>query len=78
MQNNNCFEYRGCKTNIEFSIEDNLFFGKIEERKINDEYVKVSDLILFDGKDMNEVYNSFREAVDDYFEILKEINRGDS
>ncbi len=77
MKDKNCFEYNGCKTNISFSEEDNLFYGKIEERKINDTYMKVSDLILFDGKDINEAYVSFKEAVDDYFVLLEELNRVD-
>lgn len=77
MRDKNCFEYKGCKTIISFSEDDNVFFGKIEERKLNDVYVKVSDLILFEGKDINEAYVSFKEAVDDYFVLLEELNRVD-
>ena len=55
-------EYKGYKSRVQYSSEDKYFFGKIDG---------LSDLVSFSGKDIEEVVNSFHEAVDGYVEILE-------
>jgi predicted HicB family RNase H-like nuclease len=42
---------------VHFSAEDECFFGKIEG---------IDDLVTFEGRDVDELKRSFREAVEDY------------
>lgn len=51
---------------VHFSTEDEVFFGKIEG---------VDDLITFEGKSVEELKQSFQEAVDDYLEICETLNK---
>ena len=60
------FEYRGFKTTVKFSEEDNLYYGKIEN---------TTDLISFHSEEENGFYDSFVEAVEDYLEFCKEVNK---
>ena len=48
---------------VRYSDEDNIFFGKIEG---------INDLVTFEGTSVNELRNSFTEAVDDYLEICRQ------
>jgi len=47
---------------VHYSTEDELFFGRLEG---------IDDLVTFEGKCVDELKKSFREAVDDYLEICK-------
>lgn len=60
------YSYKGYEGTYEFSKEDNLYWGKISN---------TDDLILFEGNDLSELYQSFKDAVDDYIEIKKEIGK---
>lgn len=53
----NVLEYKGYLGSVEFSVEDECLFGKIEF---------INDLILFDGKSVSEIEKAFRDAVDSY------------
>ena len=55
--------HRGYSGSIEVSIEDRCLYGKI---------LFISDLISYEGNDVNELENSFKEAVDDYIEACEE------
>ena len=57
-------EYKGYKSRIQYSSKDKYFFGKVDG---------LSDLVFFDGEDIEEVVNSFHEAVDEYVEVLESI-----
>lgn len=51
---------------IEFSAEDDCFFGKI---------VGINDLVIFEGKSVEEIKKSFFDAVDDYIKICKNADK---
>lgn len=63
---NEQFEYKGFITVIKFSPEDNIFYGKIEN---------ITDLVLFDGKTVEEAFHYFVESVEDYMDMCKELNK---
>ena len=60
------YDYKGYKGVYEYSREDDTYYGKISN---------TNDLVLFEGRNLTELYQSFREAIDDYIEIRKEIDR---
>jgi len=47
---------------VHYSAEDDCFFGKIEG---------IDDLVTFEGRDVDELKRSFREAVEDYAELCR-------
>lgn len=57
-------EYKGYTGSIEFSEEDNLFFGKV---------IGIRSLVSYEGKDINELTEDFQGAIDDYLNLCKEI-----
>ena len=60
------FEYRGFKTTVKFSKEDNLFYGKIEN---------TTDLISFHSDNTEGFYDSFVDAVEDYLEFCEKVDK---
>lgn len=60
------FNYKGYTGGIDFSLEDNVLFGKIEF---------INDLVSYEGNDLPELETAFREAVDDYLEMCEEIGK---
>lgn len=50
-------KYKNYITNIEYSEEDNVFYGKIEG---------ISDLVNFESEDLDRIEQEFHDAVDDY------------
>ena len=61
----NIMRYKGYWAKIEYSDEDECFFGKVEGLK---------DLILFEGKSVEELKKDFKNAIEHYLEICKELN----
>lgn len=59
-------EYKGYTGSIEFSEEDNLFFGKV---------IGIRSLVSYEGKDINELTEDFQGAIDDYLNLCKEIGK---
>lgn len=59
----NVLEYKGYIASVEFSADDMCLFGKIEH---------INDLIMFDGKDAEEIESAFHEAVDSYLAFCSE------
>jgi predicted HicB family RNase H-like nuclease len=59
----NLMEYNGYKGIVEFSAEDQVFFGKI---------FGITDLITFEGDSVKALEKAFHEAVDDYIQTCKE------
>ncbi len=51
---------------VHFSADDDCFFGKIEG---------IDDLVSFEGRDVDELKRSFREAVEDYVELCREAGK---
>ena len=59
---NNNMEYKGYLGSVEFSEEEAVFFGKI---------MNIRSLISYEGKNVMELSEQFREAVDEYSSICE-------
>ncbi len=59
----NYFEYKGYIGIVSMSAEDRCFFGTIQG---------INDLVTFEGDTVQELEQSFQEAVDDYLDFCKE------
>ena len=59
-------QYKEFIGSVHYSAEDDCFFGKIEG---------IDDLVTFEGRDVDELKRSFREAVDDYVELCRTARR---
>ncbi len=53
----NTLKYKGFLGSVNFSEEDNVFFGKLEG---------IDGLVNFEGTSVEELKSAFHEAVDDY------------
>ncbi|WP_159468822.1 type II toxin-antitoxin system HicB family antitoxin [Dyadobacter sp. 3J3] len=62
----NSLTYNGYTASINYSSEDEVFFGKI---------IGINDLILFEGTSVDELKNALKEAIDDYLETCKQLNK---
>ena len=62
----NILKYRGYTTVIEFSAEDQMLYGKIED---------IRDLVNFLGENAAEIEQAFHEAVDDYLDFCKDVGK---
>lgn len=59
-------EYNGYYTIVKYSIEDNVFYGKIEA---------LQDLVNFESTDYYKIKKEFESAVDDYLKFCKEVGK---
>ncbi|MDE5750876.1 MAG: type II toxin-antitoxin system HicB family antitoxin [Duncaniella sp.] len=57
-------KYKGYTGSVEFSPEDNCFFGKVQGLK--------GTLISYEGTSVDEIRKDFEEAVDYYLESCEE------
>lgn len=57
-------EYKGYVGSIEYDEEDELYYGKL---------LFIEDLINYHASNAMELYQHYKDAVDDYLEFLKEI-----
>ena len=62
----NIIEYNGYIGTIEYSKEDKCFFGKID---------MINDLITFEAQNAIELEENFKNAVDEYIQTCKQLNR---
>lgn len=60
----NVMEYKGYKALIQFSAEDNEFFGTVSDIDRH--------IINFGGKSVAELKKHFKESVDGYLEVCEE------
>lgn len=58
----NMMEYKGYYAHIQYSDEDNCFFGTI---------AGIADVVSFEGNSTEELKEAFVEAVEDYLDICK-------
>ena len=58
----NMMEYKGYYAHIEYSDEDNCFFGTI---------AGIADVVSFEGNSTSELKEAFIEAVEDYLDLCK-------
>ena len=59
-------ENKGFIGSVHYSDEDQVFYGKIEG---------VNDLVTFEGISVKELKESFKEAIEDYIELCKELEK---
>jgi len=62
----NTMSYKDYYGSVEFSDEDNLFFGRL---------IGINDTILYEGDNVKDLRKNFQEAVEDYLEICKEMGK---
>ena len=61
----NTIQYKGYVGSVEFSEEDEIFYGKV---------MGVRSLISYEGENEKELLNDFHNAVDDYLKAcVKEV-----
>ncbi len=59
-------KYKDYISTVQFSAEDEVFYGKI---------LGISDLVTFEGTSVKELKKAFKEAVEDYLETCKELGK---
>jgi len=59
----NILEYKGYQGSVEFSAEDDLFFGKV---------LFINDSLMFHGASVVEIRAAFHEVIDDYLIFCKQ------
>ena len=59
-------KYKDFLATVHFSTEDEVFYGEI---------VGIDDLILFEGRTVDELKQSFHESVNDYILLCKELGK---
>lgn len=64
---NNIMKYKGYWAEISYSDEDECFCGKIEGLK--------NDLISFEGETVKELKKDFKDAINNYLETCRELNK---
>lgn len=57
-----CMFYRDYIGAVRFSVEDEVFYGKLEG---------IRDLVSYEGQSVGELKQAFHEAVDDYLEFCR-------
>mgnify|MGYP002763234215 FL=1 len=60
---NKVIQYHGYFTSVQYSQEDQIFFGKIGG---------IRDLVTFECENASEAEQAFKDAVDDYLEFCEE------
>lgn len=59
-------EYSNFIGSVHFNSEDSVFYGKI---------LGISDLVTFEGRTVEELRASFREAVEDYVALCRQTGK---
>jgi len=62
---NNLLTYKGYVGTVNFSADDNVFFGKIDD---------INDLITFEGETVQELKNAFQYMVDEHIKDSENEN----
>ena len=63
---NDILEYKTYYATIQFSAEDEVFYGKV---------IGINDLVSFEGTTVAKLKAAFQEAVNDYLDTCKELNK---
>jgi predicted HicB family RNase H-like nuclease len=63
---NDILQYKGYYANVQYSAEDDVFFGSV---------VGINDLVSFEGTSVKGLKQAFYEAIDDYLETCKAQNK---
>jgi predicted HicB family RNase H-like nuclease len=62
----NAIKYKEFIGSVQYSAEDEVFYGTIEG---------VNDHVTFEGQSVEELKTSFKEAVDDYLELCESVGK---
>lgn len=62
----NIMKYKGYWAKVEYSDEDECFWGKVEGLK--------NSLILFEGNTVKELKRDFKDAINEHLRVCKETN----
>ncbi|MCE2935452.1 MAG: type II toxin-antitoxin system HicB family antitoxin [Cyclobacteriaceae bacterium] len=62
----NALQYKGYSAIVEFSAEDDAFFGRI---------LGIRDVVTFEADNVTKLKKSFKEAVDDYLETCAKMGK---
>ncbi len=62
----NHLDYKEYIGTVNYSAEDDVFYGKVEG---------INDLVLFEGESVQELKDSFVDSVDDYLATCKELGK---
>ncbi len=62
----NVLKYKKFLAHVQYSTEDDVFFGKIDG---------INDLVTFEGTNTVELKSAFHEAVDDYIILCQEHSK---
>ena len=68
MKIGNFKEYKGYIGRIEFSADDQCYFGRI---------LNINDLVFYEADSVEDLEVEFHEAVDDYIEFLDMVDKGE-
>lgn len=63
---NKTLEYKGYKTRIVYSQEDDAYYGEI---------ININDSVSFHSENISTIEDEFHKAVDDYIELCKLIRK---
>ena len=63
---NDLLKYKGLIGSVQFSAEDEVFWGKI---------IGIRDSVTFEGSTVAALKKDFKEAVDDYIDLCKRNNK---
>jgi predicted HicB family RNase H-like nuclease len=61
------YEYKGYTGSIEFSSDDQCYFGRL---------LNINDLVHYEADTVEDLNEEFKEAVDDYIEFIKVATNG--
>lgn len=59
--------YKGFRAKIEFSVDDNVFFGHL---------LGIDDVVSFHGETVDELKRAFHDAVDFHIEVCEKTGKG--
>ena len=62
---NNTIEYKNYVGSVEFSQEDNIFYGKV---------LGIKALLSYEGTNAKELVDDFHSVIDEYLEVCKSKN----
>lgn len=62
----NMLKFKGYFGSVEFSLEDKVLYGKIQ---------CVNDLVTYEAENLEDLQAAFEDAVDDYLETCKALNK---
>ena len=63
---NDVLKFKDYSSSIRFSAEDEVFHGKV---------LGINDLVTFEGKSVAELKKAFKEAIEDYLETCKNLQK---